>query len=1749
MSKPFRWLLYNRLGKNKWGKMSKRYQEKWTRFLINYYKKPYKSMSDIQERWEELRVKEIAAREEEKLIKKVKIAYTNLLPDLRPMDSYGDKNIGSRIIKGKKYGLINKSLESDIKHNKWLNYFNTKRTKYEIRRTDIEPFNKLMLEFKYIFNNITEGHKEDLESRKISNKLLKPHYYFPSKYIERSLSTQAKHWMSNVYSFIQRDATSITLLDRYSAELIKRFFSVKGIKRRLVTSKWKVYTHKLLKHGVKFQATKGIYKQINRIIQFSRKGAYKGNQNIATYFHPGILKSKWFKNQLRGSIKIKKKLLRRRLEIFGGYDTKKINKIPKFKRLLLGRPIFKHTPFNVTIDLFIFNNKTNQVRRLRNLMLRRFAYKYMYSLYADVYKKVNETLNRPRFFYINIIEPSVFPYYSKIVKSYEEWVFKYNKGLVITICLMLLKLHETYKKTINSVKKARKFSISRLNKAIKIKSPYLQNIYINILNKLGINNFFNIKKNLVDVISLYDKDEDSEGDEDKRPYKIRDYSIKILNTQPLNKKQLKQKIKRMKSKTRKKEKKKKKNERIKKFGEKKLSFNKYKKLLIYERRRGKQMDQTDFKKKLRDFHLSPHEKKEDDDDDSTIQKKYIWYSPIEWERRKKEKMIKGKSSKPNQKNKWQPRKNNISNNYTGNNNTYKNIFSVKNKNNGFNRNIINDKISNKNIKIKKPINKLLTKFKFEEVKSDKLISISKPIEIKSTENKDILLTTSQDLNTGTDNQNINGLGIIKYKFNILNMVVMTNYYKLYWDYKEIQSQKKDIKDRNLSKNKRRKIRIRYERENADFLKRNPKVLNLVKYFDQKIRTARKVRNKSKKNIVLNNIKSNVKIHRKLKHKKNTRSLKRSSYYISKIKWLRKQEMTRKEYALECIKNMNVPIIPKKKKFQKRVKKNVLQNINLVNKIEFNKKMQIKNTKKVWDKLEYSLLSILSKYLSVSGKDKFQANYMSLDSIYNRAKEMLIFSNIWYTIYSLSFIKNEYSNIVKNIIVSKVWDIIPENGDHGPNSYIKGNYINGIRRKCYSKLKSVLYKYNPKLKRVRNQYNRRIKRVRNKYNRKLKRVRNKYNRKLKRVRIRNKFFSKFKKLKFYSKLRRPIFYSKLRKFYSKFKLRNKRKFQTKYRLESDIGYRKHFSGNGNTDNKREGELQEKLFYYDNIFKTYYRKLIWFYIMEYYKHYVLYIWRNYWMHSLRMSIIDKVKGINKSHLMLLNFIIVKTLLGLLEYNYRSLIKIKPKYYYLNKLRYYKTKFKRINLNSWANSVKYVKKLRKTPNNFWKRYHRLASFYYGRIIQNAELDTKRKIFVPFVLYFEDVLYNIYGKWAIIRLWPLKRYYLSSYILARRLMALILWRARKVKTVTRFRIKTRYYLSAIRGFEITRGYYDYYKNSITPWPNSLVDMINEKRKEHYLSFKNLEYQIKRKERYHSFNTHVLYRNKLSYSHFSLWYYNRVRNNLYRTFKDKITNYEDDINFKSKYIYFDKWVKSWMKPFRLHLQGLTKGHDMSSLKFTLAGRTGTRRNNKRKTYKMRFYGHTRIPRYYAPIQWKFYNIGIPTIRGNMKSSYDYSKTVSKSISGALSVKVWMTSKMSVDIQELLMVLVDIKHLYSLLLNKYFIVPGRFVLNNKPKVKRNYWKKKKLRSWDRELPKIRRWLNMRRVIRRPLILQKKILNYYRTLSYSKNLDSYYSLLKNSLKYRTKKQLKSLFALSINRIKNKKYKIDSLPKTKNKLINI
>ena len=207
-----------------------------------------------------------------------------------------------------------------------------------------------------------------------------------------------------------------------------------------------------------------------------------------------------------------------------------------------------------------------------------------------------------------------------------------------------------------------------------------------------------------------------------------------------------------------------------------------------------------------------------------------------------------------------------------------------------------------------------------------------------------------------------------------------------------------------------------------------------------------------------------------------------------------------------------------------------------------------------------------------------------------------------------------------------------------------------------------------------------------------------------------------------------------------------------------------------NNKRDADLLNKVGYSEEIFKSYYRYMIPIFIYKSYKSFIYYLnYKNSFI-NIKTSLFSKYNWIYTGNLTIFNFIIAKTLLDLLHYNYRSLIRIKPKYYYLNKLRYYSTKIKKLNFNTWIASIKYIKRLRKTPRQFWFRYHKLASYFYDRIIQNAELNTKRIVLLPFVIYFEDILFNIYGKWVIVRLWPLKRYYLNSYILAERIMLVIL-------------------------------------------------------------------------------------------------------------------------------------------------------------------------------------------------------------------------------------------------------------------------------------------------------------------------------------------------------------------------------------------
>ena len=113
--------------------------------------------------------------------------------------------------------------------------------------------------------------------------------------------------------------------------------------------------------------------------------------------------------------------------------------------------------------MFVYNNKTNKLQKFENILSRRILYKYIYSMYINYSKKIKETLNRPRFFYLNIIEPKTFNYYSNIVKLYENILITSNKGKIFYLCLLMLKLNFIFKKYNLFLKKSWLYDKNRNN--------------------------------------------------------------------------------------------------------------------------------------------------------------------------------------------------------------------------------------------------------------------------------------------------------------------------------------------------------------------------------------------------------------------------------------------------------------------------------------------------------------------------------------------------------------------------------------------------------------------------------------------------------------------------------------------------------------------------------------------------------------------------------------------------------------------------------------------------------------------------------------------------------------------------------------------------------------------------------------------------------------------------------------------------------------------------------------------------------------------------------------------------------------------------------------------------------------------------------------------------------------------------------------------------------------------------------------
>ena len=484
------------------------------------------------------------------------------------------------------------------------------------------------------------------------------------------------------------------------------------------------------------------------------------------------------------------------------------------------------------------------------------------------------------------------------------------------------------------------------------------------------------------------------------------------------------------------------------------------------------------------------------------------------------------------------------------------------------------------------------------------------------------------------------------------------------------------------------------------------------------------------------------------------------------------------------------------------------------------------------------------------------------------------------------------------------------------------------------------------------------------------------------------------------------------------------------------------------NDREDSIDLKRGYNEKIFKPYYRSMIPFLFLKYYNTFISYLGCFNVFSNLEKIYIDRNIGENNQneYPVIYNFVSVKILLDLLHYNYRSLLIFKPKYYYLNKLRLYETKFKKLNINTWKVGIRYIRKLRKTPLSFWYRYHKIASHYYGRVVQNAELDTRRKIFVPFVLYFEDILFSIYGKWAIIRLWPLKKFFLSSYILAGRVILLITWRNKQQVKKSNFIRITNRLIAGVRTLQIKRAYDEYMAN-ISRWPAKLINIMKDGKDAHHLNYNTLEFFVRKEDRTHSLNTFVLNNNNLSLILApSSDYITIVNNSLNRMRKFLGNNIRRNIINKNQLGFY------WLRPLKHYIRKLTRKFDITGVKFKMTGRAGIRRNNLRSMHKASFYGSFISPYHYTVKLLKPQSISLPRTRGYLRSNIDYAFGVSKSKNGSISFKVWLASLFSSDIHELLLYLVQIKDLYTQLVNRYYLVNYYMDKNNK-RFQKSIWRK------------------------------------------------------------------------------------------------
>lgn len=1263
--------------------------------------------------------------------------------------------------------------------------------KYEVNHFEYNKINFLNLDYKNkklynkyknknglkkLRNKKLKGHILDINSGKMSHNLIKPHYFFTYKYNERSMHTQIKHWTSSAYNFLKSEKVENHFKDIYTSKFIKLFFNIKFVNKKSLLSS------DMLK-GTLLKIKPSLMKTINISLKYTSSRSRLAVVKL-TRFPKQLLTLDWIIKYFEFSNIIEEYLKLNKADFSDGYYGKKKLYIRRFKRILISRPLFKHTSFNLIIDLFVYNNKRYIFRRISNISLRRSMYKYMYSMYIDCYEKIKDTMNRPRFFYINLIEPRIHNYYNWIVKYYGELLILKYKPLLLVLYLYLLQANFLKKWKLSSIKK------NIINSANKnfiyniVDNNDNKNVNLNI-NSLILSNYLNV--NIKDKQNIIFKRRSLKNNYYKNTYKYlftKEYK-ELYNLKKESLRDMESKYDEIIDQKKKKD--------IKKLKSKNIKYKKY----------------------LADLDIKSN-------------------SPID---------LKSLSL-------W---------NSKGLGKHYRTPGGVV------------DELSNK-LKKKKNSN-----FSYNNYKKKYL---------KDYNQNDIFFDSNLGKKKNSD---------IWYKRR--NKLIPTAFQGATDEF----FYKKGKGNLNFYSNKNSPIRTPegHGRININLIPRlkEEQITNAENYEDaldkeQYIQDIQKVR---KGSTLLSNA--------------------FTSFYYNP------SNLNKGNNSISYIKSENV--------------NEINQYVHKENKFQYLKAKDnnriYSNSKILWDNLDNSILGALSKYVQINNNILSGYNPIEINLLLNDIKKFKGFGNIWYLIYFNHIIKTEYYKVSRDIISTKNFD--------------------QRSRISYKKEKTYLFEGNNLIE-------------------------NKV------LYYRNKNYKG--KLHIW-----PSFFS----------------------------------------NKREENLNFKLGYNENLFKPYYRYMIPIFILNSYYYFCYYIGYLNPLNTIPTYLNKKFNIFNHNNFKLFSFFTVKILLDLLHYNYRSWIRIKANYYYIKRLKFFEKKFYHLTVRSWFIAIRYLKKLRKVPTNFWFRYHKVAGYYFDRVVKNAELDTKRKIFIPFVLYFEDILFSIYGKWVIIRLWPLKKYYLSSYILAKRILLLLLWRRKRVSrkfTIGRISLKL---IESLKILEIQKAYNYYIENS-TPWPRDLFLKINHSNNVISRNYKDLEFVNTKQERFHFLNSYtLLYNNISSFIPLYGFKYNRV----YMDYIKFINNIKYLRKNPSKFTR-NEYIYYWVLPFRNYLMKLTRSSDITGIKFQISGRPSFRRSNNRKVNMIYNYGNRLVPKHYSKILDDTISLPMQRLRGYLKPHIESSISISKSRNGSVSLKVWISSLLSIDVHELLLHLVRIKDLYYQLVNRYFSV-------------------------------------------------------------------------------------------------------------------